>query len=675
MYTGFGSAVASLHKVKQQAIDDYTYEAKQSDKHGNEVYKSLLNYYNNDLLVNYNQFVFYARQQEQYLILAPKYCPFFEIRTQARQSAQAAVAQPLRDLPTPAMQLVKEKSPVPAATATILNEYVAFINESLRAMHSLQLEIRNYRSSADYYKGRQPAQSKSSISYSHKDFKIPLSTYQQVLQKSGAIPSGGRATLTTQAEVLLNMLKEMDELSVELTEYTAAKRYATDGFRRSDEITSRYMMLFELFDTKKEQLYMDVRKVFENYPPAEAASAWYVSGKALLQTLDEDREGLLNVKSYIAGKSSKLPAPDKINSGARELIAKEYTNLKGLQRIGRNNGLCPYSPYEDLAENSRRFAEKITLLTKPSAYARTTSYEDFIYFYNNQLVYEYNKFCELSKVPLLKAVLQPHYFINQTVAAFDTPSQPIAGTPPTNVPGIPVQQNTPVAQTTTQPVQKEKEVIHTRDTVYIEKTVEKTRVDTVYVSTSGGESTANSMEGYAYNNMVLLLDVSGSMNSPHKLPLLKKSVKNMLQMLRPEDEVAIVVYSGNAHVLLEPTPGNQIDKISQAIDKLKSDGGTDGNAGLKLAYKVADKNYKRGGNNRIILATDGEFPISSQVYDLVEKGAREDIYLTVFSYSPKESVTSNLQRLSERGKGHFEHITPQNLDSHLIREAKAKRAR
>jgi secreted protein with Ig-like and vWFA domain len=183
------------------------------------------------------------------------------------------------------------------------------------------------------------------------------------------------------------------------------------------------------------------------------------------------------------------------------------------------------------------------------------------------------------------------------------------------------------------------------------------------------------MEGFAYNNMVLLLDVSGSMNSPHKLPLLKKSVKNLLHMLRPKDEVAIVVYSGNAHVLLEPTPGNQIDKISQAIDKLKSDGGTDGNAGLKLAYKVADKNYKRGGNNRIILATDGEFPISSQVYDLVEKGAREDIYLTVFSYSPKESITSNLQRLSERGKGHFEHISPENSDSHLIREAKAKRAR
>jgi uncharacterized protein YegL len=675
MYTGFGAALQSLQHVKRQAIDDYTYQARQSDKHGNDVYKSLLNYYNNDMLEMYNQYVYYARQQGHYLILMPRYCPMFEIRTQARQTANtAAITQPFRNIPTPALQIAQEKMPVPAATATILNQYIDFINESVRAMHHLQLEMRNYQSTADYYKGQASLQSRGAISYSHKDFKIPLSAYQQALQGSVAVPAGARAALTTQLEVLLNMLKEMDALSIELMAYTASKGYAADQFRRSDEIVGRYALLFELFDTKKEHLYLDVRKIFESFPATNGADPWYVSGKALLQTLDYDREGLAGVKSYISGKTGKLSAPDNITSSARELIAKEYSNLKGLQRIGRNNGLCPYSPYEDLAENSRQFAEKITSLAQPSAYTQTNKYEDFIYFYNNQLVYEYNKFCGLAKVPLLKAVLQPHYFIKQTVAAITPPSQPVANNSAATVPSRTVQPPTPVdQQPVVQPIQKE--IIHTRDTVYIEKTVEKTRVDTVYISTGNGEGTASSMEGYAYNNMVLLLDVSGSMNSPHKLPLLKKSVKHLLQMLRPEDEVAIVVYSGKAHILLEPTPGNQTDKIGEAIDKLQSEGGTDGNAGLKLAYKVADKNYKRGGNNRIILATDGEFPISSQVYDLVEKGAREDIYLTVFSYSPKQSITSSLQRLSERAKGHFEHITPENSDGHLIREAKAKRVK
>ncbi len=674
MYTGFGESIHSLQEAKRNAVDNYTYQAKQSDKHGNEVYKNLLNYYNNDLLVNYNQFVLYAAQQGQYLLTAPKYIPLFEIRTKGRQAASTARTKPFRDIDTPTLKLTSEKAPISAPASLALNQYIDFINESVRAMHMLQLGMRNYQSTAEYAKGKASSQNRNAIYYSHQDFKIPLSAYQQTIQGSNTLPAGVKPVLTTQAEVLLNMLKEMDGLSVELTEYAAGKTYVNDQFRRSDEIVNRYALLFELFDKKKEALYTDVRKVFENYPPAEANSPWYVSGKALLRALDNDRQGLTGVKLYITGKTPTLPATDQITADVRELIAKEYTNLKGLQRIGRNNGLCPYNPYEDLAENSRQFAEKINTSSQPSTYTKTINYEDFIYFYNNQLVYEYNKFCELSKVPLLKFVLQPHYFVKQIVAATQ-PAQPVTHTSETTVQANPavIEQQSPATQTSSPPVQNP--VIHTTDTVYIEKTVEKTRVDTVYISTSGGESTGNSMEGYAYNNMVLLLDVSGSMNSPHKLPLLKKSVKNLLHMLRPEDEVAIVVYSGNAHVLLEPTPGNQIDKISQAIDKLKSDGGTDGNAGIKLAYKVADKNYKRGGNNRIILATDGEFPISSQSYDLIEKGAREDIYLTVFSYSPKESITSNLQRLSERGKGHFEHITPENSDSHLVREAKAKRAR
>lgn len=673
MYTGFGVAIQSLQNTKRQAIDNYTYQAKQSDKHGNEVYKSLLNYYNNDLLVNYNQFVLYARQQGQYLIAVPEYCPLFEIRASARQATSTGITHPFRDIPTPALKLTPEKASITPATAHVLNGYVDFMNESIRAMQILQLGMRNYQSMADYYKGQQSLQNRNAISYSHQDFKIPLSDYQQALQASTAIPAGGRAALTTQLEIFLNMLMEMDGLSVELTEYTTGKQYASDQFRRSDEIVNRYAFLFEVFDSKKEHLYMDVRKIFENYPAATAIDPWSVSGKALLQTLDYNRDGLAGVKTYMAGKASKLPVPDKITSSARELIAKEYTNLKGLQRIGRNNGLCPYTPYEDLAENSRRFAEKITLVSQPGTYTRTISYEDFIYFYNNELVYNYNKFCELSKSPLLKTVMQPHYFIKHPTTATTQTAQPVVNNPEPGIPVTPVQQNVAVVQNSTPPATHQ--ATHTSDTVYIEKTIEKTRVDTVYISTSNGDGTANSMEGYAYNNMVLLLDVSGSMNSPHKLPLLKKSVKHLLQLFRPEDEVAIVIYSGKAHVLLEPTPGNQIDKISQTIDQLKSDGGTDGNAGLKLAYKVADKNYKRGGNNRVILATDGEFPISSQVYDLVEKGAREDIYLTVFSYSPKASITSNLQKLSERGKGRFEHITPENSDSQLIREAKAKRAR
>jgi secreted protein with Ig-like and vWFA domain len=183
---------------------------------------------------------------------------------------------------------------------------------------------------------------------------------------------------------------------------------------------------------------------------------------------------------------------------------------------------------------------------------------------------------------------------------------------------------------------------------------------------------ALSMEGYATNNMVLLLDVSGSMNAPDKLPLLKKSVLLLLKTMRSEDQISIITYSGKAKVVLPPTSFNDEAKIKRVIEQLKSEGKTDGNAGLKLAYDVADKNYIRGGNNRIILATDGEFPIGNKSYSMIEKFANEDIMISVFNFG-RNSSTKGLEKLASLGKGNYEYITQSNVDQKLIKEAKAKR--
>ena len=92
-----------------------------------------------------------------------------------------------------------------------------------------------------------------------------------------------------------------------------------------------------------------------------------------------------------------------------------------------------------------------------------------------------------------------------------------------------------------------------------------------------------------------------------------------------------------------------------------------------MAYKVADDNYKRGGNNRVILATDGEFKISGSSLKLVEERSGADIYLTVFNYTNKKDIIANLKELSEKGKGNYENITSQNADIKMVKEAKAKK--
>jgi Mg-chelatase subunit ChlD len=181
------------------------------------------------------------------------------------------------------------------------------------------------------------------------------------------------------------------------------------------------------------------------------------------------------------------------------------------------------------------------------------------------------------------------------------------------------------------------------------------------------------MEGYATNNMVLLLDVSGSMNAPEKLPVLKQSVLTMLAMMRPEDKISIIAFSGKPKVLLESTSFKEEEKIKRAIDGLKSSGKTDGNAALKLAYKVADESYIRGGNNRIILATDGQFATSEEVNELIGKFSADDIFLTIFNFGKGAGSSKELERLATLGKGNYEYISKENVEVKLIMEAKSKR--
>jgi secreted protein with Ig-like and vWFA domain len=135
------------------------------------------------------------------------------------------------------------------------------------------------------------------------------------------------------------------------------------------------------------------------------------------------------------------------------------------------------------------------------------------------------------------------------------------------------------------------------------------------------------------------------------------------------------VYSGKAKVLLPSTSFKEEEKIKKVINELTSSGKTDGNAGLKLAYKVADENYLRGGNNRIILATDGEFPVNEEIRKSIEKFSKEDIFLTVFNFGKQNNASQNLKKLSELGKGNYTYINKENAEFTLIREAKSKRTK
>ena len=162
------------------------------------------------------------------------------------------------------------------------------------------------------------------------------------------------------------------------------------------------------------------------------------------------------------------------------------------------------------------------------------------------------------------------------------------------------------------------------------------------------------------NNLVFLLDVSGSMAPSNKLPLLKKAFLMLVEHLRSEDRVAIVVYSGAAQVMLESTPGDEKETIVDAIRYLHAGGSTAGGAGIKLAYDIAAKNFVEDGNNRVLLATDGDFntgPSSnSEMVRLIEERREEGVFLTVLGFGEANLKDDKLEMIADHGNGHYAYI-------------------
>ena len=162
------------------------------------------------------------------------------------------------------------------------------------------------------------------------------------------------------------------------------------------------------------------------------------------------------------------------------------------------------------------------------------------------------------------------------------------------------------------------------------------------------------------SNFVFLIDVSGSMFSPNRLPLVKSSLKLLTNNLREKDRVSIVVYAGAAGEVLPSTSGADKQKIFEALDALEAGGSTAGGAGIELAYKVAQKNFIKEGNNRIILCTDGDFNVGVSsvkgLESIIEEKRKTGVYLSVLGYGMGNYKDSKLQTLSQKGNGNHAYI-------------------
>jgi Ca-activated chloride channel family protein len=173
-----------------------------------------------------------------------------------------------------------------------------------------------------------------------------------------------------------------------------------------------------------------------------------------------------------------------------------------------------------------------------------------------------------------------------------------------------------------------------------------------------GREVAN--ENRPASNLVFLLDVSGSMTPAERLPLVKQAMRLLIDKLTEKDRVAIVVYAGGSGLALKSTPGNEKEKIVRALEELNAGGSTNGAEGIELAYKVAADNFIKGGVNRVILATDGDFNIGvtnqGDLIRLIEAKAKSGVFLSVLGVGSDNLKDSTMQKLADKGNGNYAYL-------------------
>lgn len=181
------------------------------------------------------------------------------------------------------------------------------------------------------------------------------------------------------------------------------------------------------------------------------------------------------------------------------------------------------------------------------------------------------------------------------------------------------------------------------------------------------------LDGVPKTHLVFLIDVSGSMDLPNRLPLLKSGFKALVNNLRPVDTVSIVVYGGTVGIALFPTSGGEKDSIFKVIDSLQPGGSTPGESGIKLAYSLARAHFIEGGNNRVILATDGDFNVGlrkeDELEEMIMEQRKEGIYLTCLGVGMGNYKDSKIQTLAQRGNGNFAYLdTYAEVEKVLLKE-------
>ncbi|MFN0203056.1 MAG: vWA domain-containing protein [Bacteroidia bacterium] len=575
-----------------------------------------------------------------------------------------------------------------------LNQHLEYVNAHIYALRFFHKSVSELNKSVNKYLAAAPADKTGRMNYEgKKEGSIITYLSPDILENDSIMPllpdmvlfkimqnqslaAEDKSAMMGKTQKVQQIVEEIDQSSKALQQYFAtAKHWEEPDMETAFRLMNRCEVLFFDFSEAKEQLYAEAKKIHDEKVGNEAVTPFTRSGKKMVTCILYARN-ILNAmrKQDRAAVAAMLP---ELKTAVADLKGNEKKYMEGVVRGQEGSATDPVERYRSVIRKAEIFV-KVTeeFLHDPDVDSRYEDYSPEYYYYNVLLlsnynkvgagvIDEYNRFVALADAPMLKLTEEVNWM--KLVMKKDRKPAPPKKEEPKEDPDkdvivMQVDSLPKVAKTEPKPVEKP-------------LPTPKVTPAPLPKPAPAKQEEAGELADAAPNNLVFLLDVSGSMLGAGKMPVLKESFKNLLTLMRPEDNIAIVTYSGNARVVLPSTPCTQKDKIIAAIEDLKSSGKSDVQKGLKTAYRTATEKFIKDGNNRIILATDGSIVFNDETNTMIQEQASADVRLTVFFFEEKEfqGTAQKLREAAEMGGGNYAYINKANANQKLIDEAKAVR--
>lgn len=563
------------------------------------------------------------------------------------------------------------------STYGALNNYITYSNEATHAINLMYFDFLYLNNQFYDYVEEDSINSlqytKDNILTNPEYFPIyPRELYPKVVSGNIYLPYDKRGEPFQLVGKVVNVLEEMERTRGQLAIYVSSGAYQQDtnlvqGFAWLRRMEVLYYDMFTL----QEKLHWNLTSITQSYTSPALDSNTLRITKQLQPLLKQTKIVIKGVRAQ--DNSAALNGQCmQLRSMILRLEREKATILKGM-KFQENSLRSPDNRYSLMLDRARKTLAAAQAYLANEQY-QNLDYEPQYYYYNIDLLNQYNrtgngiatlfnKFIQENDVYWLFEYEMPHLF---EVRYPDIPAFEQFLAPELDIEAI-------IAQT-----------LAKQDSLdNLQQVAEDSLAaiaDSIAYREANPEVGDMNLNGFATNNLVFLLDISASMRDTNKLPLLKEALVQLLDLMREEDNITFITYAGKAQLVLPPTSVTSEEakvKILSIIDGLSSNGMSDANKGIKLAYQTIEQSFIKGGNNRIIMATDGGFKVSRRVQRMVKQATKRKnpIRLSTFYFSQKEFTHHKklLQELSSTGAGRYRYIQRENAKKILVMEAQAAR--